>query len=240
MPARIKCKKENINEIKDFVMKGLIEIIEDIDAEEEDLSVTEIDDELFFEFPVGEVYGYAGDYVQLIPDIFKKIKKKYPDVEIWGLAYEDETVCAVTFGPLFYCSSTAKSLKVVYDWQQCIVCGEVLEKKAFYNSSQWDSEEGNLNCLCCPTCALEYAMEDSWGEIEPNESLPEEVREDFYNEKWDCDPIKKFLMNKIKENLPKCLKDFQDKKERILKLLDNENLTEEQKDLINEILSKLD
>ena len=236
MAATIKCEKSQIQEIKEILLKELGEMMDSINEDEGCVSVTETEDGLSVEYPIGEIYGYTSDYVQSIPYIFKDLKKKYPSIEVWGIAYEYETICAATFGPLFYCKSTDSDLTVTFDWQECAQCGAIIEGDALYNSSQKDFEEGNLMCLCSPTCMLEYALDDGWGEVQGDSSLSEEEQDECFE---DEDYLKTILWNRVANSLEDetYIKDFAEKKSRLQELLESDDVDEKKKSILEKIIS---
>ena len=240
MPATIYCREEQKEDIKSIVMKGLLEAIKCTRCDSDEISYEYKSWGIDFEFPIGEIYGYTSDYVQMIPDIFREVKQKYKDVGIWGLAYEYETVTAITFGPLFYCEPEDLNIKIVYKWQECDICGDIVETDAIYNSSQWDFEEGNVACLCCPTCMLKYLLnKNCWGGLEPNASFTDDEIEEMLDNEDTESFLKSYFYDKIIENLTEYLEDFRKHKDDIVELSEREDLTEDEKELIAKILKNI-
>ena len=235
MPAIVKCRPEQRQPIAEFLTAKLEKYIEDIDTFDE-VSVEEIDDGLKVEFPVGEIYGYTADYVQCVGYLFEQLKADYPDVGIWGVAYEYETITANTFGPFFYCKPEDKELTTTFQWHMCAECNDVFDTEVFYNSSQWDWEEGNEYCLCCPTCMLMYAAVDTWGDVEANASVN---ADELDEEECERDALKLFLWNRLTQNLDAHMDDFRKNRERIETLLTNEQVPEERKEIIQNLLNKM-
>lgn len=131
MGATIKCNQTERHAISQILLERLKKVIEQIDEDENCVSVYETEEGLSIDYPTGEIYGRASDYVQAIPNVFIEIKKKYPEIEVRGIAYEYETVSEATFGPFFYCKTTDSDLTVTYKWQICESCGSVIEKGNF-------------------------------------------------------------------------------------------------------------
>ena len=242
MPATIKCNNTAKDGIKIFLLEELGERIDGIDEDVDAVSVKETEEGLKVDYPVGEIYGYASDYVQGIPAVFEKIKEMYPDVEIYGFAYEYEQIQAYTFGPLFYCKSDDTELTVTYEWQQCAACGKVIETEAFYNSSQHDFKEGNNHCLCSPTCVLEYALSEGWGIVEPNDSFDEDEIDDIYDEEYEVeggDFLKKLLWERVTADYKEFRNDFSANKERITAMAEKTDLDEEKRNVLLAILDQM-
>lgn len=87
MPATIKCNNKIKSEIKSYLLEELCNLMESIREDEDAVSVEEVSDGFIIEFPIGEIYGFASDYVQNIPYIFDNLKKTYGEIEINGIAY---------------------------------------------------------------------------------------------------------------------------------------------------------
>lgn len=238
MAATITCSKSVKKEIADFLLEKIGEMMEDIREDEDSVTVEETENGLKVEYPIGEIYGYSSDYVKGIAYVFENLKEKYRDIGIYGIAYEYETISDGTFGPLFYCKPEDTKLTVTFEWQECANCGTIVEGDTFYNSSQRDFEEGNLACLCCPTCMLEYALDDGWGDVEPNDSFDDDEQEEIYDNEED-DVLKKFLWKRIADNMDEYLDDFRKNKDKIVALVDNKKLSAEQKTVLLEITDKL-
>ena len=238
MAATIICKDSVKNEIREYLLKEIGDLMENIRESVDSVAVTEFEQGLEVEFPMGEIYGYASDYVQSMPYIFKALKKEYNDIAIRGLVYEYETIQEGTFGPLFYCSENDAELTVTYDWQECANCGKIVEGDAVYNSSQHDFEEGNLLCLCSPTCMLEYALSKEYGEVQPNDSLDDKERDAVYDSDDEDKALKKILWKRITLNLDEYAEDFMAKKERIAALANKKGVTAARKKVLVSILEK--
>lgn len=198
--------------------------------------VDEFEGGLEIAFPIGEVYGYAADYVQTIPYIFEDLKKKYEDIAIRGIAYEYEAVQEYTFGPFFYCTENDAELTVTFEWQECTICGEISETDVLYNSSQWDLGAGNHLCLCCPTCMLEYTLSKERGEIEPNESFDEDEIDAIYDSDDEDKALKKMLWKRITLNLDEYAEDFRRKNDRVLMLANKKGVTAARKKVFMSVL----
>lgn len=240
MPAIVTCKKEDVNDIKSILTEEILKTMESINSDEDELVIKEVDNGLDIEFPIGEIYGYTSDYVQMIPEVFKMVKEKYRDVAIWGIAYEYETISAITFGPLFYCKSEDLGLKLVYKWQECDVCCNIAETDVVYNSSQWDFGEGNVACVCCPTCMLKYLLNrNCWGGLEPNASFTDDEIEEMLDSEDTDSFLKPYFIKKIKENIDEYIIDFRKKKDEIIELSQREDLTDEEKELIDFIMKRM-
>lgn len=80
MAATIKCEQAQKQEIKEILLKKLGDMMDSIREDEDCVSVTETEEGLSVDYPIGEIYGYSSDYVQSIPYIFKDLKKKYPSM----------------------------------------------------------------------------------------------------------------------------------------------------------------
>ena len=237
MPATIKCKDSIKKEIKSYLLEELGELMEQIRESFYEVSIEESADGLEIEFPIGEIYGYSSDYVQSVAYVFANLKKKYTDISIYGIAYEYETITAGTFGPLFYCQEEDTELNITFEWQECACCGEIIETEACYNSSQWNFEEGNLMCLCCPTCMLEYSLSKEYGEVEPNGSFSEEEIDIIYNSEDEEKVLKKLLWNRISTHLEEYMEDFVKNKERIRALVNRADITDSEKEVLMTILN---
>lgn len=231
MPAIITCNKMQQESIIQFLEKELPECLNMIDDRSFCLKTT--DTQLHVLFPVGEIYGYTSDYVQCIGMLFEKMKKLYPDIGIWGVAYEYETITANTFGPFFRCKPEDKALTITYQWQMCAECGDVLEGEAAYNSSQWDFEEGNEECLCSPTCMLLYAAKNDWGSVEANASINE-------NDDVEGDTLKDVLWKRVYDNMAEHMPDFAANRERIQQALNSDDIVEDKKAALQEILQQIE
>ena len=229
MPAIITCNKMQQQSIIQFLEKELPEYLNMIDDRSFCLKTT--DTQLHVLFPVGEIYGYTSDYVQCIGMMFEKMKKLYPDIGIWGVAYEYETITANTFGPFFYCKPEDKTLTITYQWQMCAQCGAILDGEATYNSSQWDFEEGNEECLCCPTCMLLYAATSGEASVEANASIKENV---------ESDSLKSILWKRVCDNMEVYLPDFAANCERIQQALDADDIMDDKKSVLQEILRRIE
>lgn len=179
--THIDCAEEEIDAIREYLYKELGSLMEMIHEGQSAVSVSSSPDGLDVSYPIGEIDGYSSVYVQDIAGVFKSLKEKFPHIGILGIAYEYETVSAGTFGPYFYCSPDDKELKVTYEWQRCSICGRIFEKNVYYNSSQWDGGEGNLNCLCSPECMREYVNSNPDYErmVDASESMTEDEQEEY-------------------------------------------------------------
>lgn len=179
--THIDCAEEEIDAIREYLYKELGGLMEMIHEGQSAVSVSSSPDGLDVSYPIGEIDGYSSVYVQDIAGVFKSLKEKFPHIGILGIAYEYETVSAGTFGPYFYCSPEDKELKVTYEWQRCSICGRIFEKNVYYNSSQWDGGEGNLNCLCSPECMREYVNSNPDYErmVDASESMTEDEQEEY-------------------------------------------------------------
>lgn len=215
---------------------SLINIVSKLDfSEEDDLIIKETKDGMEILFPVGEIYGQTTDYVDCVTDVFSELKKKYPNIGIRGECYFYETVCAGTTGPIFYCKPSDASLTVVDRWQRCCVCGKILETDTFYNSDQWDFNEGDEKCLCCPTCMLEYAILEYGSIINPNDSFSEEESDAIFDEEITFEEL---FLQRIRENLDEYLPDFAKNADRVRALLDGCE-DEKNRALLLEILNRI-
>ena len=238
MAATIQCSDSVKEDITAFLLQEIGDLMESIREEEDVVSVEETDTGLEVDFPCGEIYGYSSDYVQVMPRIFQKLKETYPDIAIYGIAYEYETITAYTFGSFFYCSAQDSTVTVTYDWQECAACGNILEGELFYNSSQQDFEEGNLLCLCCPTCMLAYVLDKEYGEVQPNASLEEELEEINGSEDPDT-ALKEVLWKRICDNLEEYLDDFAAHREKITALASDPALDPDKKAVLVQILERI-
>ena len=231
MPAIITCNKMQQQEIIQFLEEQLPECLRLIDDHSFCLKTT--DTELHVLFPVGEIYGYTSDYVQCVGMLFERLKKAYPDIGIWGVAYEYETITANTFGPFFRCKPEDKELNITYQWQMCAQCGSVLDEDTTYNSSQWDFEEGNEECLCCPTCMLLYAATSGDASVEANASINAD-------DNVESDALKDILWKRICDNMEAYLPDFTANCERIRQALDADDIMDDKKAVLKDILQRIE
>ena len=231
MPAVVRCNEKDKKSIKEFLQKEIDECIESIDDGE--CIIEESNIGLEVEFPIGEIYGYTSDYVQMIGSVFSLLKEKFPDVGIEGVAYEYETITAGTFGPYFRCEPEDKYLDITYEWQACTECGKIVLEDTFYNSSQWDFEEGNLECICSPSCALLHALSEYCSDLEGNASVDEDTRDELWE---DENKIKEILWDMVCDNLDDYIDELKENKERFIPILEKETLTDEQKDVLRKII----
>lgn len=239
MPATIKCNNANKEEIKAYCLSEIGALMESIREDSDAVTVEVLDDGLEITFPIGEIYGYTSDYVQNIPFIFKELKKKYPDIAIHGIAYEYETVSEVTFGPFFYCAAEDNDLTVTFEWQECAVCGKIVQTDVCYNSSQHDFEEGNLLCLCSPTCMLEYSLSKEYGEVQPNGSFDETEMDKIYESDDEDKALKKLLWKRIAINEEDYREDFIANMQRIIDLTNKKGVTATNKKALAALLDNL-
>ena len=236
MAATIKCKSSIKNDIKDYILKEIGNLMESIRESAEDVVVDEFEGGLEVIFPIGEIYGYASNYVQNIPYVFEELKKKYRDIAIRGIAYEYETIQEYTFGPFFYCTEDDAELTVTFEWQECANCGEIIETDTVYNSSQRDFEEGNLLCLCCPTCMLEYVLSKESRNVQPNGTFDEDEMNTIYDSDDEDKAFKKLLWKKITLNLEEYAEDFRIKRDRVFALSNKKDVTVACKKVLMSIL----
>lgn len=239
MPATVWCKDEQKKEIKEYLTKELVDLLDMINEFDDMVDVSETDYGFHVEFPHGEIYGYSFDYVCCVSEVFKDLKKKYNDIAIDGIAYEYETITCMTCGFYFHCKETDKELHVTNDWQECAACCDVVEGETFYNSSQFDFEEGTTYCLCCPTCMLQYCIDPSCDDIDGNASFENDEIEDLYEDDNTEEKLKEYLWQRIVDNVDDYLDDFAAKKDRIVVLKDIENIAEDKKDFLLNILQKI-
>ena len=239
MPATIKCNNANKEEIKAYCLSEIGALMESIRENSDAVAVEVLNDGLEITFPIGEIYGYSSDYVQNIPFIFKELKKKYPDIAIHGIAYEYETVSEATFGPLFYCAAEDNDLTVTFEWQECAVCGKIVQTDVCYNSSQHDFEEGNLLCLCSPTCMLEYSLSKEYGEVQPNGSFDETEMDKIYESDDEDKALKKLLWKRIAINEEDYREDFIANMQRIIDLTNKKGVTATKKKALAALLDNL-
>ena len=232
MPAFVTCDKKDREKIKEILQKELEDCVEEIDGG--DVLIEEVDDGLRVDFPVGEIYGYTSDYVQCVGYVFQGLKKNFPNIGVEGLAYEYETITAVTFGPYFHCKPEDEELTIDFEWQMCTECGKILTTDTLYNSSQWDFEEGNTECICSPTCMLMHVLSDSWTEVQGNASIDDDIREELWE---DEDAIKEIFWNRILENLDEYMKDFKANKAKIASMMEKDNIDDEHIELLKKILN---
>lgn len=190
MSATIKCpdelKQSIINDLSGVPSNtnlSLIELLELINADETDVSIEETPEGLNIDFPGREIYGFTHWYVLAVTNVFSELKRKYPNIGIFGICCYYETVSGTTIGPLFHCEPSDKALRVVEKWQQCAGCGEVLETDTFYNSSRWDFGEGEEFCLCSPECMRAYLENGYTFILNTNHLWTEEQEEAYYDDK---------------------------------------------------------
>ena len=150
-----------------------------------------------------------------------------------------ETKCYATYGYYFRCSESDDSLTIVSDWQECACCAGIIEGETFYNSSQFDFEEGNTNCLCSPTCMLEYCLADTFEEVDMNASFTEEETDeaDEYDDPYEA--TKEILWKRIVDNVDDYLEDFKKNKDRIIALVDKD-IDDDKKEVLLEIVEKIE
>lgn len=264
MGARITCRQEIKKEISDFLLEEIGKRMESIKKGKYAVTVEETKDGLKVAYPIGEVSGFASDYVENIGYVFEDLKAKYSDISIYGIAYEYESNSAYTFGPLFYCKPEDTNLTKTFKWQICANCGTIVGGDAFYNSSQNDFNEGNLGCLCCPTCMLEYALGYNnknilknsvftdhildavdysynfhWN-LDVNGSFDDDERDEIYEDEDDYTPeFRNRLWKRIVDNLDAYMDDFRNNKDRIYKLTEKAKLSAEQKVVLLEITNRM-
>ena len=261
MPAIIKCEKDLREQIKTELLENVIDTDDmdegdEIDARYEssesslslinwmdgypEIAVTETAEGLAVDFPIGELYGDTWSYLQEVLDVFRALKMKYPGIGIQGLCYSYETVSAYTSGFAFKCDPEDEELSVIDKWQKCAVCGKIVDSDTFYNSGQWEIGEGDLNCICCPTCMLEYLVlgpSDYESEIiNINDSWAEEWNDE---EEPDESSIREYFWSKIAADKEKYLPDFVENKERIIALADNDGISVEKRAVLLEIIEMI-
>ena len=237
MAATILCDASLREAVKSYLLTEIGNMMESIRNSADAVSIKDIDGGVQVEYPIGEVYGYASDYVQNIPYVFKELKKKYGSIAIRGIAYEYETRQEVTYGPFFYCSTIDTDLTVTFKWQECACCGKILEEDTFYNSSQRDFGEGNLLCLCSPTCMLEYALSKEYGELQPNASFDEDDVDDIYDSDDEDRTLKKLLWERISGYSENYKNDFEANKDRIVAIMNKKGIASGKKAVLNKILN---
>lgn len=231
MPAIVMCKECDKKAIREFLQKEIDECIESIDDGE--CTIEETETGLEIEYPVGEIYGYTSDYVQMIGSVFSLLKEKYPDVGIEGIAYEDETITACTFGPYFRCKPEDARLTMVYEWQICTECGKIIIEDTFYNSSQWDFEEGNIECICSPSCAMLHALSEYCSELQGNASIDEDTIEELWD---DENLIKQILWDRVCENIDEYMDDLKANKDRFVAIIEKVNIDDEKMKILKKII----
>lgn len=201
MLAEIICSEKERNEILEFVLTSLKRATEYLRSDESEAVGTLSDDGIGFDYPSGEIYGRTWDWIQAVADVFAEAKRKWPDSAVDGLVYAYETISCATSGLRFRCGAEDDALTVTADWQECAVCGRIIEGEAFYNSSQKDFEEGNLLCLCSPECALAYAEDEESDGVEPNAWFSDEEADDLLDSEENDDgrAFKTLLAEKVRE-----------------------------------------
>ena len=201
MFATVICNENERKEILDFLLNSLKHETELIRSDESEVTGVVTSEGIEFEFPSGEIYGKTWDWIQAVEDAFSEAKKTWPDIAVDGLVYAEETVVYATNGLRFRCEAEDDDLTVVTDWQECAVCGKIVEGDAYYNSSQKDFEEGNLLCLCSPECAVEYAEDEESEGVEPNAWFSDEESEYLLDSEDNDDgqEFKNLLLRKIRE-----------------------------------------
>ena len=167
------------------------------DGKVRDIHVLQTKEELEVFYPVGEIYGFAYEYLTAVLSVFEKVKEQYPAIGIEGLAYYDEQVAGGITGAYFHCTPEDHELSITWKWQKCSVCGKVLTEDTFYNSSDWDYGSGSHGCLCSPDCMMEYAsrpeVSSNWEfEVEENEQINKKYPE--YDCEWTPELLKNVLL----------------------------------------------
>lgn len=238
MPATIFCTQEVKDELSAILSQKLGALMDSIQEDEESILIEETADGLNVDYPTGEIYGYTSDYVQALPHVFRQLKKSYPAIGVEGLVYEYETITCATFGAYFHCAPEDKTLTIDLDnWQECATCGNVVEGDTFYNSSQRDFGEGNLLCLCCPTCMLEYALDTGWGELEPNASIADSDQDALYSSDDEDEALKSILWQRITKNTTQYLFDFNRNRSRVVALA--ESAPADKREVLHKLLKRL-
>ncbi len=115
--AVIRCDSAIKEEIKKEVYEALLEsteLLRDADSEKKEVHVIISENGLEVFYPVGEIYGYAWDFVESVGRCFVKLKEKYEDIEIKGKVYEYEQISGGNSIMEFYCTTDDKKLNVDY------------------------------------------------------------------------------------------------------------------------------
>jgi hypothetical protein len=81
-----------------------------------------------------------------------------------------------------------------------------------------------------------YAAVDTWGDVEANASVN---ADELDEEECERDALKLFLWNHLTQNLDAHMDDFRKNRERIETLLTNEQVPEERKEIIQNLLNKM-
>lgn len=232
MSATIICSEQIKNEIQKQLLAELKPLMKKIEQDEGQIKIEETETGLSIEYPIGEISKNAKDYVQDVEDIFKQLKVKHKDIGIYGIAYENEKTDPGLFGPLFHCSPEDEELIVTDDWQKCASCGSIVEGEAFYDSSYRSMCFGTSLCLCCPTCMLEYALDNKLKGLGYNEDFDDiECESILFDE--DDQVIRDILWSRILENKEEYLEDFKQHKERVAALLGKDIPADKKSDLQN-------
>lgn len=238
----ILCCSAEKQEIKEFLSNRLKDLMELIAADESEWCISETDDAVCVNLPCGDIARNGAVYVDAVPRVFAELKKAFPTLGISGVIYEFDKEASATYGPVFFCEPSDSELTVSYDWQMCAHCGKIVLGDAFYNSSQRDFGEGNLYCLCSPTCMLEYSLGNgSWEEVGANASLSDEERQEI-DDNREIDVLSAILWERIEDLLDEdeFIEDFAEHRERIQELLELNYLDENKEAVLRRILSEIE
>jgi len=238
MAARVTCSEQSRSEILAFLTEELGALTERIGCPRADLSIRETEAGFAVEYPGGAIPTGGRDYVHAVPEVFRRLKERFPDTAIWGAAYAFETNPKTTVGVLFYCDAAAPELHVNFDWQECASCGRIHETDVFYNCSKRDLSVGNLMCLCTPTCVLSHSL-DSNSEIQPNGFFTPRQREEIAAAADKTAALKALLWEKMTADPGEYMADYAAQKDRIAALAAKDGIPPEKKAVLEAILAKL-
>ena len=239
MQTKIICNEDVKKEIVEKIREELVEAISLIDCIEDEIEVEDIEGGVNVEYPVGDIFGMAWDYVERINDFFCELKSLYPEIGVSGIAYEYDTMCYSTGGFYFHCEPTDKSVESTQAWQICESCGQIISSDTFYNSSQWDSdsEEGNRKCICSKLCMVKYVLSES-NKVETNSTWDEKEVDKIWDSDDPQEETKKLLVEKVLNNLNDYIEIINGNKESFPKKIKGRGkLVNIQKELLEKIQS---
>jgi len=224
MQAVVKCEKKDKKEIRQFLEEKLKEACFEGYGREVEISPTnsgfktdfpnfgpyfvEIvsqEDGFTIDYPFGLMYGPYGsfEYCDSIAWAFEELKNHFKNIEVEGLVYFYDHIGYYTGGFYFFCKSTDRKLRKVYKWQQCKICGKVLKKNAFFNSSSYDEDggDGSKVCLCSPECVISYALNPYQNTYQDGSRL--DVNKQIYDIFLDSgfDDFEEFLLQYLPDDI---------------------------------------
>lgn len=162
MSAIVKCKTSSIEKVEAYLKKELVPLMKGIREKRSAVSFSVKNELLYVDYPEGSVFGYHYDYAESVDHIFQKLKKRFPSVAISGDIIVADNMVNTYIGSHFECSRNENKLHSIrqqLNTQHCLICGKHHKNNVFLNAEGFFDDEGDLNCICSPTCMLKYLLE---------------------------------------------------------------------------------